>query len=465
LNSFLALLGILKEIADNSNVKKSLILTLVVTLFLQQNVVSISAAQAENDLNRIAIDPSIRQKSPLVKCVSAQQLDCIEKVMVEHEDTSIEEAAFVKTRLVNFPDENGQKVQYGDILFDFHSGKKKSGLIKRLRLSTHVISPEGFFNGKKAGAYWIMLQRELLPTEPPQQSKAGICSQSTPLECASYPALDTEDVFHVYLRTSWLSPVSASGSGKNFNIDYRKIKGGFQWKLTGSEYLQPMFSDTSRLAESIKPGNENMIPDRLNPTLYFALDHGGKDLSDSYWDPRCMDKGFTRTMWNAPLAGQLFWDYGTQSLNFNMYAPHSDPFGKEYLGAFRTKFQKAWLDCRFPDNNLSTSTKLEVQVLDLNGVPQVSTSVVSMKNGIIDISVTGFHFSSPRIVAKRALNSGSTAKFSSNFGDDWSEILVAPTVKRKSTSTKKVTITCVNGKINRKVTAAKPVCPAGYKKK
>ena len=32
-------------------------------------------------------------------------------------------------------------------------------------------------------------------------------------------------------------------------------------------------------------------------------------------------------------------------------------------------------------------------------------------------------------------------------------------------STQKTTITCVRGKLVKKVTAVKPVCPAGYKKK
>jgi len=454
-------LGNLKLIEDNFQVKKTAILVFLSIFLSQQNLTFISSAHAADVLNRIAIEPQIPQKSPLVRCIAPSQLDCVERVTVEHPNSSIEEATFVTTRIVDFPDENGQKVKYGDILFDFHN-EKNSGPTKRLRLSTHVISPSGFFNGKKAGAYWIMLQREMLPSEAPQQSKIGVCSELTPLECVSYPALDTKDVFSVYLRTSWLSPVSVSGEGKNFNIEYRKISGGFQWKLSGSEFLQPVFSDGSKLSESIMPGNENLIPDRLNPTLYFTLDHGGKDLSDSYWDPSCMDKGFTRTMWNAPFAGQLFWDKNTQTLNFNMYAPHFDPFGKEYLGVFRTKFQKAWLDCRFPDNNLSTATKLEVQVLDLNGVPQVATSAVSMKNGVIDISVTGFHFSSPKIVAKRATDSGSSEKSDSKFGDDWSESQAPSLVPAV---VKKLTITCLKGKITKKVTAAKPVCPTGYKKK
>jgi hypothetical protein len=441
--------------------KKSAIFALSMVLLVQQSSAFLTAAQANNVLNRTTIDPSIPQKSPLVKCISLEQLDCVEKVFVEHPDGSVEDATFVNTRLVDFPDEKGQKVQYGDLLFDFRN-EKKNGTIKRLRLSTHVISPTGVFNGKKAGAYWILLQRELLPNEPPQQNKDGICSEKTPLQCANYPALDTSDIFHVYLRTSWLSPVSASGAGKKFNIDYRKIRGGYQWKLSGGEFLQPMFSDTSKLAESVKPGNESMIPDRLNPTLYFALDHGGKDLSDSYWDPSCMDKGFTRTMWNAPLAGQLFWDNGTQTLNFNMYAPHSDPFGKDYLGAFRTRFQKAWLDCRFPENNLSTATEITVQVVNENGTPQVATTAVSMKDGIIDISASGFHFSSPKIVAKKAINSRVSTASNQNLKDDWTEISSAtsPTIIQK-----KSTITCVKGKISKKITSIKPTCPSGYKKK
>jgi hypothetical protein len=35
----------------------------------------------------------------------------------------------------------------------------------------------------------------------------------------------------------------------------------------------------------------------------------------------------------------------------------------------------------------------------------------------------------------------------------------------KAAAAKKITITCVKGKIAKKVTAVKPVCPSGYKKK
>jgi peptidyl-prolyl cis-trans isomerase B (cyclophilin B) len=43
--------------------------------------------------------------------------------------------------------------------------------------------------------------------------------------------------------------------------------------------------------------------------------------------------------------------------------------------------------------------------------------------------------------------------------------ILAETKAKVATAAKKITITCVKGKLTKKVTAVKPVCPAGYKKK
>jgi hypothetical protein len=50
------------------------------------------------------------------------------------------------------------------------------------------------------------------------------------------------------------------------------------------------------------------------------------------------------------------------------------------------------------------------------------------------------------------------------------EVIVTPTPTPTPTASnkpviKKVTITCIKGKTSKKVTAVKPKCPAGYKKK
>jgi len=419
---------------------------------------------ADDSLTRVSIDPTIAQKAPLVKCLTAAQLDCIERVLVRHPDGSVEEAQYVTTRFVPFPDENGQKVVYGDVIFDFKVESSK-GPLRRLRISTHVITPTGTFNGKNAGAYWLMLQREPLPYE--KIAAGGTCTPTTPIGCISYPALDTDDEFHVYMRTSWLKPVAAGGQATNFNMDYRKVKNGIQWHFSGGEFLQSVFRDSSKLTLSALPGNETMQPDVLNPTLYFVLDHAGTDLSNSYWDPKCADFGFTRTMSNAPMAGQLFWDYGTQSLNLNVYGPHLNVLGERNTGAFYTKFQKAWLDCRFPGNTLSTATKIVVQVINDNGTPQVATSSVSIKEGTIELSVYGFHFSSPTIKASRAADAGSSQVRKVFYQDDWQNDIsnLLPGAVTQPVAVKKRTITCTKGKVTRKVTAVNPQCPKGFTKK
>jgi hypothetical protein len=92
-----------------------------------------------------------------------------------------------------------------------------------------------------------------------------------------------------------------------------------------------------------------------------------------------------------------------------------------------------------------------------NGTPQIATTVLGEKNGWVSLSAKNFEFSAPVIKAKLTQEP---------------EVVVVPTptptpTPSASTKTvaKKVTITCIKGKTSKKVTAVKPKCPAGYKKK
>jgi hypothetical protein len=57
------------------------------------------------------------------------------------------------------------------------------------------------------------------------------------------------------------------------------------------------------------------------------------------------------------------------------------------------------------------------------------------------------------------------AKGSSSSNVSEAELKAKQEAEAKVTATKKTTITCVKGKLTKKVTAVKPKCPAGYKKK
>jgi hypothetical protein len=68
----------------------------------------------------------------------------------------------------------------------------------------------------------------------------------------------------------------------------------------------------------------------------------------------------------------------------------------------------------------------------------VATTALNEKNGWITLTANGFTFSSPTIKVKLTQD--------------------------KAISKKKLTISCVKGKVTKKVTGLTPKCPSGYKK-
>ena len=79
-----------------------------------------------------------------------------------------------------------------------------------------------------------------------------------------------------------------------------------------------------------------------------------------------------------------------------------------------------------------------INVTGADGETKTATTVVSEKDGWLKLAAYGFTFSSPTISVK---------------------------LSQVSAPAKKTTITCVKGKLTKKVTAVGPKCPAGYKKK
>jgi hypothetical protein len=73
--------------------------------------------------------------------------------------------------------------------------------------------------------------------------------------------------------------------------------------------------------------------------------------------------------------------------------------------------------------------------------------VVNEKNGWLNFAARGFTYSSPTIKVKLT------------------EVTPTLTPSAKPDVAKKVKITCVKGKTTKKVTAIKPKCPTGFKKK
>jgi hypothetical protein len=139
------------------------------------------------------------------------------------------------------------------------------------------------------------------------------------------------------------------------------------------------------------------------------------------------------------------WDKKTSQLNFKIANAHFDMDGKVSRGEFSITLDYWTASCMW---NLNGNTSVaQVQILSDDGTAQkIFTSAVNMDSvaNKAQIHIAGFEFSSPKIAIKLV---------------DQAPSKVLPASKTRTT------ITCVKGKLSKKVTGAPPVCPSGYKKK
>jgi hypothetical protein len=154
-------------------------------------------------------------------------------------------------------------------------------------------------------------------------------------------------------------------------------------------------------------------------------------------DPCFIDKsrviGVVTT--NATAMAEATPDFTSGVLTYKVAGLHYAPDGKTLNeGSYDLLMRSDVARCLY--HFTSAPLSATVSVIGDGGENKIATTVVSEKDGWLKIRAYGFSFSSPTI-----------------------------SVKLTQASSKKVTITCVKGKLTKKVTAVGPKCPAGYKKK
>jgi len=150
-----------------------------------------------------------------------------------------------------------------------------------------------------------------------------------------------------------------------------------------------------------------------------------------------LQNGFTGIVTtNATMYGTSAptWDSSDKTFVFQVASPHLDLAGQPNEGFYSLVIPKEIAECRWGKD--IAKSKIVVSIISADGSTNVGVSNYSLKNNLITFNVSGFTYSSPKI--KVGLTSQSTGL---------------------------KTIICAKGKVIKKVTSAKPVCPAGYKKK
>jgi hypothetical protein len=262
----------------------------------------------------------------------------------------------------------------------------------------------------------------------------------------------------------------AAGSVLDPKVSLLKGEGHLQLTLSG----QPMRKTVLASEMSLAQANETFYGSGVNgqlPVLYFNSSNG-KYLADSISKYLVDTSAFEFNSWGFVLAYRYYnglapsycfdqfgsdiggyvstnasaysgtpptWNEELKILDYQISAPHYLSTGELNRGYFSLVLDSQIAQCLWGLD--PTKAKVSVSILNSDGQAQVATTEIKVTAERIEIRATGFHFSSPTFQLK--ISNTPTAN--------------TPKVKRQ--------ITCVKGKIVKKVTAIQPKCPAGYKKK
>lgn len=141
-----------------------------------------------------------------------------------------------------------------------------------------------------------------------------------------------------------------------------------------------------------------------------------------------------------------------QTLDYKVMSPHYLPDGSEFKGSYDLLIRSDVARCIYGFSNAPISAS--VSIISSDGTAQVATTVVGERNGWLTLSAKGFTFSAPTL----------RVKLSQKAEPAPAKADPAPVAAPK-VAAKKTTISCVKGKTVKKVTAVKPACPAGFKKR
>jgi len=167
--------------------------------------------------------------------------------------------------------------------------------------------------------------------------------------------------------------------------------------------------------------------------------------------------GMVTTNSNAYIAGPPKFTDG--DLAYKVASPHYDSKGALQIGTYDLAIRSDIARCLYGFTSAPIQASLSVVYAD--GEARKATTLVSEKNNWLRLSAKGFTYSSPTVKVRLTQEKAVAAP---NPTPSASPTPVASS-SAAPVAAKKTTITCVKGKASKKITAVKPTCPKGYKKK
>ena len=248
---------------------------------------------------------------------------------------------------------------------------------------------------------------------------------------------------------------------RSFTADYSKtlnlwanMNGFGPVAIKGIQLLAPLVGDKSQALPSAWSFHTLPTNQLTNANSCFATGAGLK--------------GIVTTNSTAYSEGPPAFKDG--SLQYTVASAHYNPDGSVFKGTYNLVMRSDVARCLYKFTN--APIKASISVISSDGSADVATTVSNETGGWLYLSANNFTFSTPTVQVK--------------LSQDAPAPLVAPTpiatpkpdpsassapvaapapIVVPIAAAKKTTITCIKGKTTKTVTAVKPTCPTGYRKK
>ena len=307
------------------------------------------------------VDPNIPARYALGVCASAEQLDCIDSV-------------YLKNSAGEYIQASSDKEQTWTITTD-SQGNQVHQSQKEFLLPTTDGSISYF------GVSAILDSLTNLHADGRTRSALRVSLNNLPVG----------NHVKVLIRTSWLRAQDIQLKANFASFSQFTIPGGNLLTFSGSHSKVSNYRSITGMADWSKQADFDEM------SLLFFVHHAGPTAETSYFNPRCAHTGYTVQSFNAPSAGVPQWDPGTQSLSFNIAAPHLDSSGNPNTGFYKLWVPESFAMCQWPENNLVAASELVATVFNEDGSIQEADISVTKSNGVIFLDARSFHYSIPTI--------------------------------------------------------------------
>ena len=472
-------------------------------------ILSASVAFAE-ERGRVDIDkPMI---AGLSKCLTADQLDCIESVNVLLKDGKRLVANQVSVSNQVDKDDQQQEIESGESSWEYTntSGVSRNFVLtSRLTTPPYIVIPGNYSTDAATTSDGESMDER--DTESESVDESDTEGETTEVTKANLDFLEPSlsisvnfsgdngsiisknflngERLEIVIRTSWLEVEEVFLPGKDSEIEIEKTAKGKRITVKGSE--DTIYSGEKRKNPLTGALTETIV---MRENFEFLILHPKSNADEK----QCFQDGYKITSTNGSslsLASEV------QNYSLTFYAS-GYPFKTDKTankGYAKVRASLAWLSCKFPGNDFTFAEDFTVKVYSIDRGEKLQNVPASaiVKDGFLEVKADDFLFARTelRVVADAAGIASQKAKAEAEAKaaaelkakqeaeakaaaelkvKQEAEAKAAAELKAKqeaeakaaaAAAKKKTTITCVKGKLTKKVTAVKPTCPKGYKKK